>query len=110
MVLRCATDDALEDFVKAQFQLENKTNEIKHVQELNNKKNESYTYMNNQGYAFLKTYEADIDNLYSEILRTDARIQNLKDQQNALEVQCTETGNALNEARKKEREFLEKNF
>ena len=108
--LRCKTDDALEDFVKAQMELSQKTHEIRDLQQAHTKKAGSYASMSSGSYTFLKTYEHEIDRLSSEMDALHQQILYLTNEEVALETQCEEAGRALSSARQTEREFLETNF
>lgn len=109
--LRSNTDDALEDFVKAQMTLFAKMDIIKDFDAKIAAKENSYSDMTRgKSYEFLKTYEPEIDLLDAEIQRLKAFKSYHEKDASKLEMKCLETETALSNARKVEREFLDKNF
>lgn len=108
--LMTLSDDALEDFVKAQLRLVQTTETLAALQNTRNIKRTTYDHMNGQGYEFVKTYEVEIDTLHDELARIDRQMRPLKDEVAELETECNTMGHALTAARMKMRTFLDTNF
>ena len=111
MVLRCATDDALEDFVAAQMELVVKMDDLKSYQEMYDGFNRSHSALTSRlDYTFLKTYESEIDKIESDLKIADIAIRHSKEEVDKAEAKCRETEDILRDARKTERDFFDKNF
>lgn len=108
--LRSKTDDALEDFVKAQMELFAKMAETKAAQSEYDKRSEELSKMNAMGYAYLKAREREIDEIEMDLFIRFNHIKSLKVEEFELEEKCHTTEAALSAARKEEHEFLEKNL
>lgn len=105
------SDDALEDFVKAQMRLFSKVEATKSYQRQYDGLSRSYSAMtNNQSYTFLKRYEEDIDNVSSKLTSLELAIQHAKEDVIDAEATVREKEKALSEARQKIREFVDKNI
>jgi len=109
--LMSKTDDALEDFVKAQMELFAKMEIIKDFGEKIAAKEDSYSCMTRgKSYEFLKAYEQETDLIEMEIRRLKTfRSYHEKDAAE-LEAKVREKETILGDARKKMRAFLDKNF
>jgi hypothetical protein len=111
MELRSKSDDALEDFVKAQLELFTAMNDVKKYQKSYEDLSKSYSALTeNQSYTFLKMYEVEIDKIESDMTATRMRIRHHKNLADAAEAKVKNTEIVFSEARKKEREFFETNF
>jgi len=109
--LRSKTDDALEDFVKAQVTLASKMETLKEFDEKIATQEDAYSaMMYRKDYTFLKMYEHEIDVLEAEIRRLKTFRSYHEKDATELEAKCRETETALTNARKEERDFIEKNF
>lgn len=108
--LRCKTDTALEDAVKAQATLVLKIQEIEALRQTYHKKNASYSSMASGGYTVLKMLEPEMDKLSAEMDTLHDKIALTLRERTSLETRCTETSNALASARMTEREFMEEHF
>ena len=108
--LRSKTDDALEDFVKAQMDLFAKTEEIKEAQEEYDRRSDLLSVMNSKDYTYLKAHEAEMDYMDRDLFIRNNHITSLKSKEFELEEKCRTMEAALNAARKAEHEFLEKNL
>ena len=105
------SDDALEDFVKAQMDLFAKMDMVKSYQEKLDKLTSSHKIMTvNKSYDFLKQYEAEIDGLESKIKDATTTLKRIKEDADSSEANCRRKGADLSRARSVMREFLETNF
>jgi hypothetical protein len=109
--LMARTDDALEDFVKAQLELFAKMEAAKSYQEEYDGVSRSYRSMTaNKNYGFLKAYEAEIDGLLSKLTGLDLAIRHAKEDADKAEATVRVMETNLSNARKTMRTFLDKNF
>jgi hypothetical protein len=105
------SDDALEDFVKAQMDLFAKMDMVKSYQEKLDKLTSSHKIMTvNKSYDFLKHYEAEIDGLESKMRDMMETLKRASEDSDAAEANCRRKGADLSRARSVMREFLETNF
>lgn len=105
--LRSKTDDALEDFVKAQMELFSKMNELKGAQAEYDKKSDLLSAMNSQDYTYLKAHEKEMDEIEMDLFILHNRIKTLTEDETQLEEACRKTEAALSAARKAEHDFIE---
>jgi len=107
--LRSKTDDSLEDFVKAQMALFAKMKELKDLDDKISSKEHAHDYMTSgKPYGYLKANETEIDLLEMEIRRLKMFKMHYEKDASELEAKCRKTETALSEARKAERDFIDK--
>lgn len=110
-LLMSNSDDALEEFVKAQIELFKKNEAAKSYQEQFDGISKSYHAMiDDRSYTFLKFHEAEIDELESKLTQLVIVISQAKEDVKKAEATVREKEKALSEARQKIREFVDKNI
>ena len=110
-LLMSNSDDALEEFVKAQIELFKKNEAAKSYQEQFDGISKSYHAMiDGRSYTFLKFHEAEIDELESKLTQLVIVISQAKEDVKKAEATVREKEKALSEARQKIREFVDKNI
>ena len=109
--LRSKTDDALEEFVKAQIALFAKMDEVKKANvAYEGLKNRLDELLRNTDYRFLKIREKEIDMMELDLHVRKSYIDSLKSEEFGLEQVCVAKEAALTEARKAESDFLDNNM
>ena len=109
--LRSKSDDALEDFVTAQNELAAKMKQLKEIEDKIPAKEHAHDCMTTgKSYGYLKAHEAEIDLLEMEIRRLKMFKSHYEKDVTELEAKCRTTETALSDARKAEREFIDKNL
>ena len=108
--LRSKTDDALEMFVKAQMELFAKMTELKEAQVEHDKVSERLSEMNMRDYGFLKAHEREMDEMDRDLFIRHNHIRSLSTEEFELEEKCHKAEADLSNARKAERDFIERFF
>lgn len=109
--LRSNTDDALEDFVKAQVNLSHTMKETEAAQKEYDYKMKVYRDMfHNATYDVLKRFEKEMDEMDRELAIGREKLLHMKDEERTLEAMCHKTEEALSNARRIERDYIESNF
>jgi septal ring factor EnvC (AmiA/AmiB activator) len=105
--LRSNTDSALEDFVKAQMELFAKMNDMKQAQADYDKQSAVLSDMNSRDYTYLKSHEAEMDEIERDLFIRYNYIKSLEREETRLEEICHKAEAALKAARKAEHDFIE---
>lgn len=106
IILRSKTDDALEDFVRAQMQLFAKMEETMKVRRTYNLLVSLYESMTKKSSSFLIAHQSEMTKLTNDIEMKAEVLACLKDDEEYLTAACREAESALNTARKTEQAFL----
>ena len=108
IILRSKTDDALEDFVKAQIYLQLKMEEIEALKKKHEKIADKCDRMSRRSANYLYYNEHKIDDLLQKMQDIQMEIQFEDERAKEMEDACRIAEKALSDARKAEREFLNK--
>lgn len=109
--LRSKTDAALEDFVKAQADVQSTIDIIEDIKNKIDIRETNYrNLVRGRQYEFLKAHEAEIDELHKEINRLKTFLEYHKNDLSDLDSISCEKAMILDNARKAEREYFDVHF
>jgi hypothetical protein len=108
IILRSKTDDALEDFVKAQIYLQLKMEEIESLKKKHEKVADKCDRMSRRGSNYLYYNHRKIEDLLQKMQDIQMDIQFEDERAKEMEDACRNAEKALSDARKAERDFLNK--
>jgi hypothetical protein len=108
IILRSKTDDALEDFVKAQIYLDLKLKEIETLKKKHEKIADKYDRMSRRSANYLYYNHRKMEYLLQKMQDIQMDIQIEDERAKEMEDACRNAEKALSDARKAEREFLNK--
>jgi hypothetical protein len=108
IILRSKTDDALEDFVKAHLYLQLKLKEIEALKKKHEKIADKYDIMSRRNANYLYYNQDKLEYLMQKMQDCQMDIQFEDEEAKKMEDACRIAEKALSDARKAEREFLNK--
>jgi hypothetical protein len=108
IILRSKTDDALEDFVKAQIYLQLKMQKVEALKKKHEKIADKCDRMSRRGANYLYYNHRKMEDLLQKMQDIQMDIQFEDERAKEMEEACRTAEKALSDARKAERDFLNK--